>query len=194
MTMFHPDIQRLLRARAGLVESFEAETIDRIGRVAEALSGGLREGRVVYACGNGGSATQATHFAAELVGRYQKERRALPAFALNDNVATVTAVANDYSFDEVFARQIAGMGRPGDCLLAISTSGNSRNVVRACEAAKERNMVVCALTGAGGGRVASASDIAVVVPAADTPLVQELHLAVIHILCHLVEDALFPAS
>ncbi len=187
-------VQRELRARAGLIASLDAGMAERVGAMATAMVECLRGGRVVYACGNGGSATQASHFAAELVGRFKRDRKALPAFALGDNVATVTSIANDYSFDDVFARQLEGIARPGDCLLALSTSGNSRNVVRACRVARERGMRVFALTGAGGGEVAQHCDITVAVPSSDTPHVQELHLAIVHIVCHLIETEMFPAS
>ena len=148
----------------------------------------------MFACGNGGSATQAAHFVLELVGRFKRERRALRAFSLAENAGTLTAIGNDYEFADIFARQLQGILRPGDCLVALSTSGESENVVRACQAAKEAKGRVVGLTGAKGGRVAAASDVALRVPESDTPLVQEVHLAVVHLLCEIVEDALFPRS
>lgn len=188
------EMQRELGARTGLVASLDAETVQRMGTIAVGMVECLQQGRVVYACGNGGSATQAAHFAAELVGRFRKNRRALPAFALNENSAVVTSLANDYSFEDVFAHQIAGIGQRGDCLLALSTSGKSPNVVRACRAASEKGLHVFALTGAGGGDVARHAEVTVAVPTSDTPHVQELHLAILHILCHVVEAEMFSAS
>jgi D-sedoheptulose 7-phosphate isomerase len=194
MTRFADEMQRELAARAGLVASLDGETARRMSAIATGMIACLRAGGTVYACGNGGSATQAAHFAAELVGRYKKDRAALPAFALAENSAVVTSLSNDYSFDDVFAHQIAGIGRPGDCLLALSTSGTSRNVVRACRAAAEKGLHVFALTGAGGGEMARLAEVTVAVPSSDTPHVQELHLAILHILCRVVENELFPAT
>jgi D-sedoheptulose 7-phosphate isomerase len=194
MTRYADEMQRELAARAGLVASLDAEAARRMSAIATGMIACLRAGGTVYACGNGGSATQAAHFAAELVGRYKKDRAALPAFALAENSAVVTSLANDYSFDDVFAHQIAGIGRPGDCLLALSTSGTSRNVVRACRAAAEKGLHVFALTGAGGGEMARLAEVTVAVPSSDTPHVQELHLAILHILCRVVENELFPAT
>ena len=188
------EMQRELGARAGLVASLDAETVRRMGAVASGLVECLQQGRVVYACGNGGSATQAAHFAAELVGRFRKNRRALPAFALGENSAVVTSLSNDYAFEDVFAHQIGGIGQRGDCLVALSTSGTSPNVVRACRTAAEKGLRVFALTGAGGGEVAHHAEITIAVPTSDTPHVQELHLAILHILCHVVEAEMFSAS
>jgi D-sedoheptulose 7-phosphate isomerase len=188
------EIGREWEARAGLVASLDAETVGRMGTIAFGLVECLQQGRVVYACGNGGSATQAAHFAAELVGRFRKNRRALPAFALGENSAVVTSLSNDYSFEDVFAHQIEGIGQRGDCLLALSTSGTSQNVVRACRTAAEKGLRVFALTGAGGGEVARHAEITVAVSTSDTPHVQELHLAILHILCHVVEAEMFSAS
>src|SRR5262249_11599129 len=149
----------------------------------------LLAGGTVWTCGNGGSAAEAQHFAAELVGRYKRDRNALRAVCLSDNIATLTSVSNDYEFADVFARQIRGMAKRGDVLLAFTTSGNSENVLRACAAARENGVAVVALTGKSGGRVAAVCDIAIRVPDADTPLVQEVHLAVVHVLCDLIETA-----
>jgi D-sedoheptulose 7-phosphate isomerase len=194
MSKFAHEIQRAFAARASLAAALDADIATRVGAIAAAMIACLQSGGTVYACGNGGSATQAAHFAAELVGRYKKNRRALPAFALAENSAVVTSISNDYSFDDVFAHQIGGIGRAGDCLLALSTSGTSRNVVKACRAAGEKGLHVFSLTGAGGGEMARLSEIAVAVPSSDTPLVQELHLAIVHILCQVVEAEMFPAS
>jgi D-sedoheptulose 7-phosphate isomerase len=177
--------------RAVLFER-SAELADAIARGVDVLVRSLEGGGSVFACGNGGSATQAAHFVLELVGRFKRERRALRAFSLAENAGTLTAIGNDYEFADVFARQLHGMLRPGDCLVALSTSGESENVVRACRAAREAKGRVLGLTGAKGGRLAAESDVVVMVPENDTPLVQEVHLAVLHLWCETVEEALFP--
>ncbi|HEV7657229.1 MAG TPA: SIS domain-containing protein [Mycobacteriales bacterium] len=155
-------------------------------RVAESLRGG---GKVLF-FGNGGSASDAGHLAAELLGRFALERRSLAAACLSDHTAAMTAIGNDYGYDDVFARQVAGLGRPGDVAIGLSTSGSSANVVRALETARELGMVTIALTGAGGGKVAGVVDICVRVPSEDTPRVQELCMLLGHTLCELVEQEL----
>ena len=161
-----------------------------IAGAAEAMIKSLRAGGKIMLCGNGGSAADAQHLAAELVGRYLKDRAPLAALALTVDTSALTAIANDYAFEEVFARQIAGLGRPGDLLLALSTSGDSANVLAAVAAARANGIATVALTGAGGGRLAPLADLAIRVPAARSNAVQELHIAVGHILCGIVEDAL----
>jgi len=162
-----------------------------VGDIAIGVAECLSSGGTVFACGNGGSATQATHFAAELVGRFKLDRGALRAFSLSDNPAAVTALANDYTYDDVFARQIDGLARDGDCLFALSTSGNSPNVVRACLSARDRGLKVFGLTGASGGEMAEACDVTLRVSFEDTARVQEVHLMIIHVVCELVESAIF---
>lgn len=183
------DVRALLRERADLFARAEvlAGPVEQAGR---ALTATLSSGGTVWTCGNGGSAAEAQHFAAELVGRFKRERDALRAVCLADNIATLTSVSNDYEFADVFARQVRGMARPGDALLALSTSGNSENVLRACVTAQAIGVTVVALTGEGGGRMADASDIMIAVPDRDTPRIQEVHLAVVHLLCDIVEGAL----
>ena len=161
-----------------------------IAAAAEAMIKSLRAGGKIMLCGNGGSAADAQHLAAELVGRYLKDRAPLAALALTVDTSALTAIANDYAFEEVFARQVTGLGRPGDLLLALSTSGESANVLAAVAAAKAKGIATIALTGAGGGRLAPLADLAIRVPAARSNAVQELHIAVGHILCGIVEDAL----
>ena len=155
----------------------------------------LRRGGKVLACGNGGSAADAQHFAAELLNRFERERPALPAVALTTDSSTLTSIANDYAWEQVFSKQVLALGQPGDCLLAISTSGNSPNVVAAIEAAHARKMRVVALTGRDGGRMAAllgAQGIEVRVPAERTARIQEVHLLAIHCLCDGIDSALFP--
>ncbi len=186
------EIRKSLRACRDLIEFIEAGAWLTLVDISNELVKSLGNGGSVYTCGNGGSATQATHFAAELVGRYNKmDKRALPVFSLADNNAVVTAVSNDYSFSELFARQLDGLGKRGDCLFALSTSGDSENIVRACRVAKEKGMKVFALTGRGGGRVAPLCDVALMFPDTETPRIQEAHLIALHTICHLIEQKLF---
>lgn len=149
----------------------------------------------ILTCGNGGSAGDAQHFSAELLNRYETERPSLPAIALTTDSSTITSIANDYSYDEVFSKQIRALGNPGDVLLAISTSGNSRNVIKAIEAAVARDMPIIALTGRDGGDIAGLlgeNDVEIRVPHARTARIQEVHLLVIHCLCEIIDTTLFP--
>jgi len=163
-----------------------------IAAMAEALAGCLRGGGKVLLCGNGGSASDAQHLAAELVNRFLRERPALPAIALTTDTSILTATANDRAFSEVFARQVEALGRPADTLLLLSTSGRSPNLHRAAEAARSRQMVVLALLGGDGGDLPPLCDLSLVVPSPTSPRVQEVHILIGHILCEAVEAALFP--
>jgi phosphoheptose isomerase len=185
------DLKSLILSRNPLITQLGEKEAENIRTMATTMASCLAGGGTVYTCGNGGSASQAEHFSAELVGRFYQDRPSLPVYSLSENGAVLSSLANDYSFDHVFSHQIDGVGKKGDCLLALSTSGNSENVVRACKAAREKGLHVFALTGRGGGRVAPESDLAVMVPDTDTPKIQEMHLLVIHLLCQLVEVALF---
>jgi phosphoheptose isomerase len=155
---------------------------------ASAIASSVRDGGKVLVFGNGGSAADAQHVAAELVGRLERERDAIAAVALTTDTSVLTAVANDYSFERVFVRQIEALGRAGDVALAISTSGNSRNVVAAAEAARRSGLIVVALTGSDGGGLGRAADVHVNVPETDTARAQEVHRTLLHVLCELVED------
>jgi D-sedoheptulose 7-phosphate isomerase len=168
----------------------EPERRALIGRVAERMCDALRAGGKIIFFGNGGSAADAQHLAAELVGRYLKERAALPAIALTDNSSSITAIGNDYGFDKVFARQVEGLCKPGDVVFAISTSGNSANVLAGVEAARAIGAVTIGLTGAGGGLLRDACDECLRFPSDDTPRIQEGHTLIGHILCEIVEDEL----
>ena len=153
----------------------------------------LGEGKILT-CGNGGSAGDAQHFSAELLNRFEKERPGLPALALTTDSSTLTAIANDYDYNEIFSKQVSALGQAGDVLLAISTSGNSANVMAAIEAARERQMVTVALTGKDGGKMAGLlgpHDIEIRVPADRTARIQEVHLVVIHCLCDFIDTKLF---
>ncbi len=147
----------------------------------------LAAGGKLLLCGNGGSASDAQHFAAELVGRFLAHREPYAAIALTADAAVLTCIGNDYAFDDVFARQVSGLGRAGDLLVAISTSGESENVVRAARQARRAGLSVLGLTGRGGGRLAGECDVAIVVPSTSTARIQEAHILVIHTLCELIE-------
>jgi D-sedoheptulose 7-phosphate isomerase len=182
------DVRLMLRERADLFTR-ASDIAPAVEQAAAACITSLKAGGTVWTCGNGGSAAEAQHFAAELVGRYKRERAALRAVCLSDNIATLTSVSNDYEFADVFARQVAGMSKGGDVLLAFSTSGNSENIARAASVARTGGVVVVGLTGQSGGRLVSECNIAIRVPETDTPLIQEVHLAVVHVLCDMIEAA-----
>ena len=157
-----------------------------IAAAVDTMFAALANSNKILACGNGGSAADAQHFAAELIGRFERERPGLPALALTTDASVLTAVANDYAYDQVFAKQVRALGQPGDVLLAITTSGNSANVLAAIEEAHEREMIVIALTGKGGGDVNAVladTDIHLCVPSDRTARIQEVHLLMIHCLC-----------
>jgi D-sedoheptulose 7-phosphate isomerase len=166
----------------------------RIAEAGTALAGALRSGRKVLSCGNGGSAADSQHFAAELVGRFERERPGLPAVALTTDSSALTAIANDYDYDRVFSKQVEALGSAGDFLLAISTSGNSKNVIAAMKAAHAKEMKVIALTGRDGGemgRMLRAGDFHLNVAHPRTMRVQEVHLLVIHCLCEVIDNVIF---
>jgi D-sedoheptulose 7-phosphate isomerase len=151
----------------------------------------FEKGNKVLFCGNGGSAADAQHLAAEFSGRFYTDRDALPAEALHCNTSYLTAVANDYSYDVIYSRLIKGIGNPGDVLVGLSTSGNSKNIINAFETAKEKNMINIAFTGASGGELKKLADQLINVPSDDTPRIQESHIMLGHIICQLVEEIYF---
>jgi D-sedoheptulose 7-phosphate isomerase len=173
--------ERFFAASAGLV-------LDAGRRLVDAL----RAGGKVLVFGNGGSAADAQHFAAELVGRYLYDRPALPALALTTDTSALTAIGNDMGYDALFRRQVEAHGRAGDVAIGITTSGRSRNVADALAAARERGLVTMAFTGGGGGLLKDAVDVLIDAPSKDTPRIQELHGLVIHLLCQIVEETLYP--
>lgn len=162
-----------------------------INKCADEISKSFTNGNKLLLCGNGGSAADAQHIAAEFSGRFYKDRKALPAEALHVNTSYLTSVGNDYGFDVVYSRMIEGIGNAGDVLIAISTSGNSHNIVKAMEAAKEKGMTCIALTGESGGSLLHLADITLNVPSTETPRIQEAHILIGHIICQLVEEKLF---
>lgn len=190
----------LARVRAGLAESADTQRATAeacapaIVRAAERLIETFRGGGRLLAFGNGGSAADAQHLAAELAGRFERERPGLPALALTANSSDLTAIGNDYGFDEVFARLVRAHGRPGDLAVAISTSGNSANVLAGVAAARAAGLATLGLAGRGGGKLAPAVDLAIVVPSDGTARIQEAHICVIHLLCELVDTVLFPGT
>ena len=169
----------------------ESDAIAQTERAAAVMTEALRGGGKVLFCGNGGSAADAMHLAAELVGRFQMERAPLPALSLGDNVSSVTAIGNDYEFAQTFARQLRGLARPGDALVALSTSGTSPNVVEAVRAAAELDVRTIAFTGEGGGDLAALAELCVRVPSGSTARIQEGYMLLCHTACELVERALF---
>jgi len=172
-----------------MADSFES-LVEPLARAADMVAEAIRSGGTLLVCGNGGSAADAQHIAAEFVGRYLKDRAPWPAIALTTNTSALTAIANDYGFDEVFVRQVLAYGRTGDVLLAISTSGESPNVLRAVEAARAAGLLVIGMSGRGGGPLAGLCDVCLTVPVSSTPRIQEGHITLAHILCGLVEEAL----
>lgn len=168
--------------------------LQQICDAVQAVTDAFRNGNKVLFCGNGGSAADAQHLAAEFSGRFYKDRKALPAEALHCNTSYLTAVANDYSYDVIYSRIVEGTGLPGDVLVGLSTSGNSGNIVNAFEAAKAKQMVTIGFTGATGGKMKALSDYLFNVPSTDTPRIQESHIMIGHIICELVEKKLFPET
>lgn len=172
--------------------SGDADLHALIERVAGLSVQALRSGRKILFAGNGGSAADAQHWAGELVSRFYYDRPGLPGIALTTDTSILTAIGNDYGYDYVFARQVEALGQAGDVLYAISTSGNSRNIVRAVEAAKQKQMTVVGFTGKSGGQMADACDFCFKVPSDETPRIQEGHEALGHMLCALIEAEMFP--
>jgi len=170
----------------------DAHLISEIRKVGVACTNAFSRGNKVLFCGNGGSAADAQHLAAEFSGRFYYDRAPLPSEALHVNTSFLTAVGNDYSFEEVYARQVRASGRKGDILVGLSTSGNSANVVRAFEEARTLGILTVGLTGETGGKMASLCDFLINVPSTDTPRIQESHITIGHIICEMVESTLFP--
>jgi len=189
-----------------LINSNFTESIQTKIAASEAIAGSIEQagmilvqsllaGNKILSCGNGGSAGDAQHFSSELLNRFEIDRPSLPAIALTTDSSTLTSIANDYSYDEIFSKQVRALGAKGDVLLAISTSGNSRNVIKAIEAAVARDMPIIALTGNDGGDIAGLlgeNDVEIRVPSSRTARIQEVHLLVIHCLCEIIDTTLFP--
>ena len=183
------DIVKRIEENIGVKKSILNDThlIDTIERAATVVVTAIKNGNKVIFCGNGGSAADSQHLAAELIGKFYFNRRSLPAVSLTVNTSIITAIGNDFGFDKVFARQLEGIGKAGDVLIGLSTSGNSENVVEAFRLAKEIGIITIAFTGESGGILRNLADILINVPSNDTPRIQEAHILIGHIICELVE-------
>lgn len=181
-------ISESINVKKGLLEN--TQLLDHLENLSNEIVCAIRSGHKLVLCGNGGSASDALHFAGEIVGRFVRERNAWPAVVLNADVATMTAIANDYGYDDVFARQVEGHCQEGDIFLGISTSGNSENVLRAVIAAKKKGAKTAALLGKDGGKIGKVVDYPVIVPCSTTARVQEAHILLIHIMCEWIEKEL----
>jgi D-sedoheptulose 7-phosphate isomerase len=184
-------IKTQLAEHAALMQRIEETMTESIAATVIMLADALGAGNKLLVMGNGGSAADAQHFAAEIIGRFKLERSALPAIALTTDSSVLTAIGNDYGFDAVFSRQVEGLGRPGDVVFGISTSGNSPNVLAALAKARELGCRTIALLGRDGGEIKAVADLPLIVPSKDTPRIQEGHLTIIHIICDLLEKRLF---
>src|SRR6266536_6605176 len=170
----------------------DEKIIETIDEVVDNITSAFKNGKHLYFCGNGGSAADAQHLAAEFSGRFYKDRKALPAEALHCNTSYLTAVANDYGYDVVYSRIIDGIGQDGDILVGLSTSGDSKNIVKAFEKAREKKMITVGFTENSGGEMRSCSNYLINIPSADTPRIQESHIMIGHIICQLVEEKMYP--
>ncbi len=170
---------------------FFEENVDNIIEVSRVIAEAFNDGKKLILFGNGGSATDASHIAAEFINRFRRERPGLPAIALNTDPAVLTSIANDHDYSEVFARQLKSLAEEGDVIIAISTSGSSKNIHKALDVAKKKRLITVSFTGEKGTRMASKSTYAFVVPSSDTPRIQETHITLGHILCQMVEEILF---
>ena len=174
-------------------QDFIKENIERVIEVSKLLSDSFNNGNKLITFGNGGSAADASHIAGEFVNRFKKERPGLPAIALNTDTAVLTSIANDYDFAEVFARQIKALAQEGDVVIAISTSGNSPNILKAVDAAKKKKLKIIVFTGTKGDKLAAKADYAFTIPSSNTPRIQETYITLGHVLCQMVEEILFEA-
>ncbi|MCM8768976.1 MAG: D-sedoheptulose 7-phosphate isomerase [Candidatus Omnitrophica bacterium] len=188
--MSNKAVLEAFRKSIGLKKAFLKESgADRLLQVAQVISQRLKQGYKVLLCGNGGSAADCQHWVGEMVGRFRRERKALPFISLTTNTSILTSIANDTSYQQIFSRQVEAIGQAGDVLVCISTSGRSANVLQAAKKAREKGLLVISLTGKRPILLASLSDLCLVVPSSDTPRIQEVHILLIHILCDLVETA-----
>jgi D-sedoheptulose 7-phosphate isomerase len=171
----------------------DEKNIDRISDVAKAIANAFNEGKKLILFGNGGSATDASHMAAEFINRFRRERPGLPAIALNTDMAVITSIANDYDFADVYAKQLKAISDEGDIVIALSTSGNSPNVLKAMDVAKKKRLTTIAFTGSKGEKFAAKASYAFIVPSDSTPRIQETHITLGHVICQMVEEILFEA-
>ena len=187
-------VLKAFKASTRVKERFAKENADILVTAAQRLATCFTGNHRLFLFGNGGSAADAQHIAAEFVNRFTIERKPLPAIALSTDTSILTSIANDYSFEEVFSKQIRALGRKDDVAMGISTSGGSKNVIAAMKTARDMGLYTMGLTGCGGGKLAECSDLALIVDSQDTPRIQETHVTAAHILCELVERILFPES
>lgn len=183
-------IIRLIKEDIGVKNELIKGQVASIEKLARMMLETVKRGKKVMIFGNGGSAADSIHIAAELVGRFRKERAAIPAIALTSNISMLTALGNDYGFEHIFERQIEALAQKGDMALGISTSGRSKNVIRAISKASKLKLKTAALTGKDGGRLSDIADIAIKVPSKNTPRIQEAHITIAHIICEIIENAL----
>ncbi|MFC1559864.1 SIS domain-containing protein [Candidatus Margulisiibacteriota bacterium] len=184
------DITKEIQESISVQEKVLASLVDDIERAAQLIISAYKDGKKLLIFGNGGSAADSQHMAAELIGRYKKERKSFPALALSVDTSIITAIGNDYGFETIFTKQIEGLGNTGDIAFGISTSGGSRNVVDGIKHAKNKGLQTIGLLGCGGGEIKSLVDVAITVPSDDTPRIQESHQVIIHVLCSLIEKEL----
>lgn len=189
------NIKNLFQSSIETKQAAMEQLAPHIASATELMANRLKQGNKILSCGNGGSAADAQHFSAELICRFEKERKELAALALTTDTSAITAISNDYNFEQIFAKQVRGLGQAGDILLAISTSGNSANILTAITAAQQLGLHIVALTGRDGGKIANImgkNDIEIRVPSNSTARIQEVHLLSIHCLCHQIDEILFP--
>jgi len=204
MSQSHSPIQNQTQTMSNIEKMFDDSIatkqqaknvlVEPIANAVSLLVNALQDNKKILICGNGGSAADSQHFAAELICRFERERSSLPSIALTTDTSAITAIANDYSFKEIFARQVAGLGQQGDVLIAISTSGNSENIIRAIQVAHEKNMSVLVLSGRDGGKIATLlkdNDIEIRVPTESTARTQEVHILTLHCLCDQIDALMF---
>lgn len=189
--MVKENIIKIFEDSAQVKTAFARENAEKIADVVRLIAQAFRDGRKLILFGNGGSATDASHIAAEFVNRFLMERPPLPALALNTDPAVLTSISNDYSYEQVFSKQLAALGHEGDVVIAISTSGNSPNVIKAVDVARKNGMKVIVLTGGTGGRLAAMADYVFIVPTRHTPRIQETHITLGHVICQMVDEELF---
>ncbi len=190
--MIRENLQQILNEHRTAVEkSFDQDSLEALELITREILKSLKTGGKILLCGNGGSAADSQHIAAEFIGRFKKERKSLPAIALTTDTSILTAVANDYSYDQIFSRQIEGLGRKGDILIALSTSGNSKNILRAVQQAKAQEIVSAGFTGADGGELKRLADMCFRAKTQKTPHIQEMHITALHAISEAVENVLF---
>lgn len=186
-------ILKIFDESCSIKDKFAKENVDAIIEVSRVIANAFNAGKKLLLCGNGGSSTDASHITAEFINRFKRERPPLPAISLNTDTAVITAIANDYDYSDIFVKQIKALGEEGDVLIAISTSGNSPNILKAVDAAKKKKLKVIAFTGAKGDKFASKANYSFIVPSENTPRIQETHITLGHTLCQMVEEILFDA-